>query len=130
MPDGSSFPARRPAATNVLGGALETCSMAPLTGWLRDGCCNTGAGDHGLHTVCAILTAEFLAFSLAAGNDLSTPKPEYGFPGLHPGDQWCLCAGRWEDARRAGQAPLVKLAATHAATLAVVRLEDLQAHAG
>lgn len=130
MPDGTSFPGRRPAANNVLGGALETCSMAPLTGWLRDGCCNTDAGDHGLHTVCAILTDDFLAFSRAAGNDLSTPRPEYGFPGLKAGDQWCLCAARWEEARQAGQAPLVKLAATHAATLAVVRLEDLQAYAG
>ena len=103
--------------------------MAPLTGWRRDGCCDTDAGDHGLHTVCAILTADFLAFSRAAGNDLSTPRPEYGFPGLNPGDQWCLCAGRWEEARLAGRAPMVRLAATHSATLTVVRLEDLRAHA-
>lgn len=129
MPDGSNMPGRRPAATNVLGGALESCSLAPLTGWLRDGCCNTDARDQGLHTVCAILTAGFLEFSKAVGNDLSTPRPEYGFPGLNAGDQWCLCAGRWEEARQAGRAPGVKLAATHAATLAVVRLEDLQAHA-
>lgn len=129
MPDGSTFPRRQPSATNVLGGRLESCSLAPLTGWFRDGCCNTDARDHGLHTVCAILTAEFLAFSQAAGNDLSTPRPEYGFPGLNPGDQWCLCAGRWEEARLAGAAPRVRLAATHAATLAVVALEHLQAHA-
>ena len=129
MPDGSNMPGRRPAATNVLGGPLESCSLTPLTGWLRDGCCNTDARDHGLHTVCTILTAEFLAFSRAAGNDLSTPRPEYGFPGLNPGDQWCLCAGRWEEARQAGRAPQVRLAATHIATLAVARLEDLQAHA-
>ncbi len=127
--DGSSFPGRRPAATNVLGGVLESCSLAPLTGWLRDGCCNTDERDHGLHTVCAVLTAEFLAFSKRAGNDLSTPRPEYGFPGLNPGESWCLCAGRWEEARQAGCAPRVNLAATHAATLAVVRLEDLRAHA-
>ena len=128
--DGSTMPGRRPVATNVLGGALETCSLTPLTGWQRDGCCNTDARDHGLHTVCAILTTEFLAFSRAVGNDLSTPRPEYGFPGLNPGDQWCLCAGRWEEARLAGQAPLVRLAATHAASLSALRLEDLRAHAG
>lgn len=127
--DGSSFPGRRPEATNVLGGALEACSLAPLTGWFRDGCCNTDERDHGLHTVCAMLTAEFLAFSKSVGNDLSTPRPEYGFPGLNPGDFWCLCAGRWEEARLAGHAPKVRLAATHAATLAVIRLEDLRAHA-
>ena len=130
MPDGSNMPGRRPTPTNVLGGTLETCSLEPLTGWHRDGCCNTDARDHGLHTVCAILTAEFLAFSRAAGNDLSTPRPEYGFPGLSPGDHWCLCAGRWEEARLAGSAPMVRLAATHAATLSVVTLDHLRAHAG
>ncbi len=127
--DGSNMPGRRPAALNVLGGALQSCSLAPLTGWFRDGCCNTDPRDHGLHTVCAVLTAEFLEFSRSAGNDLSTPRPEYGFPGLNPGESWCLCAGRWEEARQAGHAPQVNLAATHAATLSVVRLEDLQAHA-
>ncbi|NCY24025.1 MAG: DUF2237 family protein [Alphaproteobacteria bacterium] len=130
MPDGSSFRRpEKPSALNVLGGVLESCSLAPLTGWFRDGCCNTDARDIGLHTVCAVLTAEFLEFSRSVGNDLSTPRPEYGFPGLAPGQSWCLCAGRWEEARQAGHAPLVNLAATHAATLAVVRLEDLQAHA-
>ena len=114
----------------MLGGTLESCSLTPLTGWFRDGNCNTDERDHGLHTVCAILTDDFLAFSRAAGNDLSTPRPEYGFPGLSAGDHWCLCAGRWEEARRAGRAPKIRLAATHAATLSVVRLEDLQAHAG
>ena len=130
MPDGSSFRRpEKPSALNVLGGALESCSLAPLTGWFRDGCCNTDVRDIGLHTVGAVLTAEFLEFSRGVGNDLSTPRPEYGFPGLTPGQSWCLCAGRWEEARQAGHAPLVNLAATHAATLAVVRLEDLQAHA-
>ncbi len=130
MPDGSGYPRPgKPSALNVLGGALESCSLAPLTGWYRDGCCNTDARDLGLHTVCAVLTVEFLAFSKSVGNDLSTPRPEYGFPGLNPGESWCLCAARWEEARLAGRAPLVKLAATHVATLAVARLEDLRAHA-
>ena len=128
MPDGASFPARRPAATNVLGGALETCSMAPLTGWLRDGCCNTDANDNGRHVVCAKVTAEFLAFSAAIGNDLSTPRPEYGFPGLVAGNRWCLCAARWEEARIAGFAPDVVLAATHAKALETIALGHLQAH--
>ena len=87
----------------MLGGALLPCSVAPLTGFFRDGCCNTGPEDLGLHVVCVEVTAEFLAFSQARGNDLSTPMPEYGFPGLHPGDRWCLCAARWEEARRAGR---------------------------
>jgi uncharacterized protein (DUF2237 family) len=113
----------------VLGGALLPCSVAPLTGFFRDGCCNTGPGDHGLHVVCAEMTAGFLAFSQAAGNDLSTPVPEYGFGGLKPGDRWCLCAVRWEEARLAGFAPPVLLEATHEAALAVCRREDLEAHA-
>ena len=130
MPDGSGYPKpQKPSALNVLGGELESCSVSPLTGWFRDGCCNTDERDQGLHTVCAVLTAEFLDFSKSVGNDLSTPRPEYGFPGLNPGESWCLCAGRWEEARLAGCAPKVKLAATHAATLAVVRLEDLSAYA-
>lgn len=118
-----------PPARNVLGGVLLPCSVAPLTGFLRDGCCNTGPQDFGLHVVCAEMTAEFLAFSRAAGNDLSTPRPEYGFAGLRPGDRWCLCAARWEEARQAGVAPQVLLEATHEAALLVVRLEDLRAHA-
>lgn len=114
---------------NVLGGELEPCSFDPLTGWYRDGCCNTDEADRGLHTVCAVVTAEFLAFSQSVGNDLSTPRPEYGFPGLTPGDRWCLCAGRWEEARRAGFAPEVVLEATHEKTLEVTLLGHLQAHA-
>ncbi|OYX77432.1 MAG: hypothetical protein B7Y82_08300 [Sphingomonadales bacterium 32-65-25] len=116
-------------AKNVLGGPLLPCSLEPLTGWYRDGCCNTDAADQGLHTVCAVMTEEFLAFSKSAGNDLSTPRPEYGFPGLNPGDRWCLCAGRWEEARVAGFAPEVVLEATHAKTLEITMLGHLQAHA-
>jgi len=100
-----------------------------MTGWYRDGCCNTDARDQGMHTVCAIMTAEFLAFSKASGNDLSTPRPEYGFPGLKPGDRWCLCAARWQEAFAAGAAPRVVLAATHARTLSVCTLDDLKAYA-
>jgi uncharacterized protein (DUF2237 family) len=117
------------AARNVLGGALLPCSVAPLTGFFRDGCCNTGPADHGLHVVCAEVTADFLAFSRAAGNDLSTPRPEFGFAGLQPGDRWCLCAARWEEARLAGKAPPVLLEATHEAALAVTTLAALKAHA-
>jgi len=118
-----------PPARNVLGGALLPCSVAPLTGFFRDGCCNTGPNDHGLHVVCAQVTADFLAFSQRRGNDLSTPRPEYGFAGLKPGDRWCLCAARWEEARRAGFAPPVLLEATHIAALSVVELAHLKAHA-
>ncbi|MFN6954978.1 MAG: DUF2237 family protein [Acetobacteraceae bacterium] len=116
-------------ARSVLGGPLLPCSVAPLTGWFRDGCCNTDAEDRGLHVVCCEMTEAFLAFSLSAGNDLSTPRPEYGFPGLNPGDRWCVCAARWEEARRAGVAPPVLLEATHVAALQVCRIEDLRAHA-
>jgi len=115
-------------ARNVLGGELATCSKKPLTGFLRTGCCETGPDDLGVHTVCAQVTAEFLEFSRRAGNDLSTPMPEYDFPGLKPGDKWCLCAARWQEAFEAGCAPRVDLAATHEATLAIVRLEDLKKH--
>ena len=130
MPDGS-IPRReeRPLARNILGGILLPCSTDPLTGWLRDGCCNTNSSDMGLHVICAEMTAEFLAFSKAQGNDLSTPRPEYGFPGLKPGDRWCLCAARWEEARREGKAPLVVLAATHEAASHVPTLAHLRAHA-
>ena len=114
---------------NVLGGTLETCSTAPMTGFFRDGCCNTGPQDRGLHTVCAVMTAEFLALSKYLGNDLSTPRPEYGFAGLKPGDRWCLCAGRFLQAHDEGAAPQVCLTATHINTLHVVPLEVLQAHA-
>ena len=114
---------------NVLGGDLADCSHDPLTGFFRSGCCSTGPADAGSHTVCAEMTAEFLAFSKSRGNDLSTPRPEFGFPGLKPGDRWCLCAARWEEARRAGAAPKVRLAASHQAALEFARLEDLKAHA-
>jgi uncharacterized protein (DUF2237 family) len=115
---------------NVLGGDLEPCSFDPMTGFYRDGCCNTGAEDSGVHTVCVRVTAEFLEFSKSAGNDLSTPMPQYGFAGLKPGDQWCLCAARWQEAFEAGSAPQVVLAATHLQTLEWCTLSDLQAHAG
>jgi uncharacterized protein len=118
-------PDRRAPSINVLGGVLEPCSTRPVTGFYRDGCCNTGAEDIGLHTVCVVLTAEFLLFSKSRGNDLSTPMPQYGFPGLQPGDRWCLCASRWKEAFDAD----VVLEATHAVTLHVVPLADLKRHA-
>jgi uncharacterized protein (DUF2237 family) len=114
---------------NVAGGALSPCSFDPLTGWFRDGCCTAAPDDHGRHHVCAVMTDEFLAFSAMAGNDLVTPRPEFGFPGLKAGDRWCVCAARWEEARAAGFAPPVVLAATHEAALEVVALGHLQAHA-
>lgn len=114
---------------NVLGGRLEPCSTSPRTGFYRDGCCNTGPEDLGLHVVCAQMTAEFLAFSAETGNDLSTPAPEYGFPGLKPGDRWCICASRWREAFDAGMAPAVVLSATHEETLAIIALADLKQHA-
>ena len=114
---------------NVLGGTLETCSNDPMTGFFRTGCCETGGGDMGVHTVCIRATEAFLQFSRDAGNDLSTPNPAYGFPGLSPGDRWCLCAARWQEAFEAGSAPLVVLAATHMRTLEYCGLDDLVAHA-
>ena len=116
-------------ARNVLGGDLEDCSNRPMTGFFRDGCCNTSDEDVGSHTVCAVMTAEFLAFSKAQGNDLSTPHPEFGFPGLKPGDRWCLCAPRWEEAFLVGKAPRVCLAATHEGALEFAGLDELKAHA-
>ena len=116
-------------STNVLGGPLQTCSRDPLTGFYRDGRCETGASDHGTHVVCAVMTAEFLAFTASRGNDLSTPQPEHRFPGLQPGDRWCLCASRWAQALAAGVAPPVVLEATHAGALQTVSLDDLRAHA-
>ncbi len=116
-------------ALNVLGTALAACSFDPLTGFYRDGCCNTGHEDRGTHVVCAQVTADFLAYSLGRGNDLITPRPEYRFVGLRPGDRWCLCAHRWNEAMQAGVAPPVDLQATHAKVLEVVSLEQLQAHA-
>ncbi|HVC14364.1 MAG TPA: DUF2237 domain-containing protein [Acidimicrobiales bacterium] len=114
-------------AKNVLGGELEPCGTDPLTGFYRDGCCNTGVDDVGVHTVCARVDAAFLEFSRSRGNDLSTPQP--GFPGLRPGDRWCLCASRWQEALEEGMAPDVVLEATHAATLEWVGLGDLRRHA-
>lgn len=116
-------------AKNVLGGELQACSMNPRTGFYRDGCCNTGPEDVGVHTVCVEVTADFLAFSKSRGNDLSTPMPMYRFPGLKPGDRWCLCAERWKEALIAGKAPAVVLAATHEATLQYVTLEELEIYA-
>ena len=116
-------------SVNVLGQPLATCSTAPITGYFRDGCCNTGPMDGGLHSVCAIMTNEFLALSKYLGNDLSTPRPEYGFAGLKAGDRWCLCAARFLQAHEEGAAPQVNLEATHIATLAVVPLEILQRYA-
>jgi uncharacterized protein len=116
-------------ATNVLGGKLETCCTSPMTGYYRDGKCNTGGGDLGAHTVCAQMTEEFLKFSKRRGNDLITPVPEFKFPGLKPGDCWCLCAPRWKEAMDAGCAPPVVLAATHVLTLEYVSLAELKEHA-
>lgn len=120
---------RGEGATNVLGGPLLPCSVAPLTGFLRDGCCHTGTEDTGRHVVCAEMTAAFLAFSLTRGNDLMTPRPSLRFPGLKPGDRWCLAALRWEEARQHGCAPPVLLEATHVAALEVCALEHLRAYA-
>lgn len=116
-------------ARNVLGQELMPCSNAPLTGFYRNGCCETGPDDTGLHTVCAVMTAAFLAFSRSVGNDLSTPRPDFNFPGLRPGDRWCLCAPRWKEALDAEAAPGVVLEATHEETLAIVTLDVLRAHA-
>lgn len=116
-------------AVNVLGGPLEPCSMRPLTGFWRNGCCDAGPEDPGLHTVCAIMTKEFLALSKYLGNDLSTPRPEYAFPGLKPGDRWCLVAMRFLQAHEEGAAPKVRLGATHQRTLDVIPLEVLKAYA-
>ena len=116
-------------ARNVLGAELVPCSLDPLTGFYRNGCCETGPHDVGLHTVCAVMTAEFLAFSRRAGNDLSTPRPDLGFAGLKPGDRWCLCAPRWKEALDAGAAPQVILQSTHEETLAIVPLGVLKDYA-
>jgi uncharacterized protein len=116
-------------AQNVLGSKLQTCCTDPMTGFYRDGTCNTGAGDMGAHIVCAQMSAEFLEFTRARGNDLSTPMPSFNFPGLKPGDCWCLCASRWKEALDAGVAPPVKLSATHASALEYVSLAELKQHA-
>ncbi|TFH23841.1 MAG: DUF2237 domain-containing protein [Myxococcales bacterium] len=114
---------------NVLGTDLETCSLEPETGFYRDGCCRVGPEDIGVHAVCTQMTAEFLEFSKARGNDLSTPRPELGFDGIRPGDRWCLCAARWQEALEAGMAPLVVLSATDAAALEIISLDDLKRQA-
>ena len=114
---------------NVLGEPIEICCLSPRTGFYRDGCCNTGPEDRGLHLVCAQMTEEFLTFSKAQGNDLSTPVPEFGFPGLQPGDRWCLCVTRWRDALEAGVAPPIVLTATHISALEFVTFEQLQDYA-
>jgi uncharacterized protein (DUF2237 family) len=113
-------------ARNVLGEPLEICSFKPMSGFYRDGCCNTGPEDVGSHTVCAVMTAEFLEFSKARGNDLSTPVPEFGFPGLKPGDRWCLCAPRWQEAMEAKRPPRVVLRATHEGALSHCALADFK----
>lgn len=117
---------RRKPQRNVLGGELALCGGDPVTGFFRDGCCNTAPEDVGSHTVCAVMTAEFLAFSKARGNDLSTPMPQYEFPGLKPGDRWCLCAPRWQEAFLAGAAPKVVLLATQEGALEYAELADLK----
>lgn len=116
-------------SVNIFGEPLITCSNQPVTGYFRDGCCNTDERDQGMHTVCAELTQEFLDFSKEQGNDLVTPRPEWDFPGLKPGDRWCLCASRWLEAQNAGVAPPVDLEATHEKTLEVISMETLVAHA-
>jgi uncharacterized protein (DUF2237 family) len=117
---------RKRASVNALGGVLEACGTRPVTGFFRNGCCDTSAEDIGSHTVCAVMTAAFLAYSKRAGNDLSTPMPQYGFDGLKPGDRWCLCAPRWQEALDAGNAPDIVLRATHQGALEYCRLEDLK----
>jgi uncharacterized protein (DUF2237 family) len=117
------------ASRNVFGEPLESCSEQPMTGFFRDGCCNTGDQDLGSHTVCVRVTRDFLEFSRFRGNDLSTPRPAFGFPGLKPGDRWCLCAERWREAHAAGMAPRVYLRSTHERALEIVPLEDMKAFA-
>jgi hypothetical protein len=119
----------RGSQLNVLGGPLLTCSDSPVTGFFRDGCCNTSEDDFGSHTVCVVLTEEFLAYSKAAGNDLSTPRPEFDFPGLKAGQRWCLCAARWVEAWRAGKAPKISLNSTNQAALEIVPLDLLKQYA-
>jgi uncharacterized protein (DUF2237 family) len=114
---------------NVVGGELLECSAEPLTGFFRDGCCATGPEDVGSHTVCVLVTEEFLSFSRRAGNDLSTPTPQFGFPGLKPGDRWCVCAARWLEAHESGCAPPVLLAATHERALELIEIDTLLAYA-
>lgn len=123
------MPTKPTPARNVLGGELAECSQRPKTGFFRDGCCRTDDSDLGAHTVCAVVTAEFLEWSRTVGNDLSTPRPEFGFPGLRPGDRWCLCAPRWVEALEAGKAPRLILEATHERTLDYAPLATLKRYA-
>jgi hypothetical protein len=123
------MPETRVPARNVLGQPLKTCSVSPLTGYFRDGTCSTGPTDHGTHVVCAKVTAEFLDFTRNRGNDLETPRPEFRFPGLKPGDSWCLCATRWREALEAGVAPPVNVESTHERALDFVTIDDLLQHA-
>ena len=129
MPDGYSNHNPRKSQKNVLGGILEHCSLDPITGFYRNGCCETDYNDFGMHTVCAEMTSEFLEYSQSVGNDLSTPRPEFEFKGLKHGDFWCLCAKRWLQAFEVGKAPKVKLSATNILTLNICNLEDLKNHA-
>ncbi|MEQ9618219.1 MAG: DUF2237 domain-containing protein [Deltaproteobacteria bacterium] len=115
-----------PQEKNVFGEELETCSLSPMTGFYRDGCCRTGPEDLGMHVVCTEVTEEFLEFSKSQGNDLTTPNPDYDFPGLKPGDRWCVCALRWKEAMGKGYAPPVVLASTHESVLEIISLEDLK----
>lgn len=126
---GDGFDMSTRHARNVLGGPLRPCSEDPVTGFFRDGTCNTCAEDFGSHTICVEVTDEFLAFSMSTGNDLSTPRPEFQFPGLNPGDRWCVCAARWLEAYKAGYAAPVALASTHEAALEIVPIEVLKEHA-
>ena len=126
MPDGFSGKGPNNYQNNVLGYPLKPCSMDPLTGFYRSGCCETDIEDHGLHTVCVKMTKEFLEFSKSVGNDLSTPRPEFDFKGLKAGDCWCLCAARWQQAFEVGKAPLVKLSSTNFITLNICSLDDLK----
>jgi uncharacterized protein len=129
MPLDAGYGGRKRPSRNVLGGVLENCSLKPMTGFFRNGCCDTSADDVGSHTVCVVMTAEFLTFSKSQGNDLSTPMPDYGFAGLVPGDRWCLCAPRWQEALEAGSAPRVVLRATHEGALDYCSLADLKRYA-
>jgi len=129
MPDGLSRKEPSNYQKNVLGSKLEVCSLQPMTGFYRNGCCETDENDMGLHTVCAEMTNEFLEFSKSVGNDLSTPRPEFDFRGLVQGDLWCLCASRWQQAFESGKAPKVKLSSTNIATLNICNLDDLKKHA-
>ena len=129
MPDGLSRKEPSNYQKNVLGSKLEVCSLQPMTGFYRNGCCETDENDMGLHTVCAEMTDEFLEFSKSVGNDLSTPRPEFDFRGLVQGDLWCLCASRWQQAFESGQAPNVRLSSTNIATLNICNLDDLKKHA-